>query len=224
MADDKNKQFDASARFLRSYLERGFGVLPKKEMDRLIYALLVESGGITNPDDHYTVSRLLKVTPAKAANLAYEHKLHHSDAMSQSELRQQFGELLRQTNLGKARHKVALEVRDRLLREEIEREILRLGLAAPDYSFNRNLLLLDFQTFSALVMAFAGETAMKRIETELRKYKELPSDLPSAQALFAKFIEHAAGRAGEEVTSRLFDLAEVVMTGGIPSILKRALR
>jgi hypothetical protein len=226
MAADKNsatKSAEYCHQFLNRYLERGFGTLSKREIDRLVFALLVDTKRVADLEDHFAASRQLKVTPAKAANLAYEYKLHRQPNLGADELRQRFGELLRNTNLGKAQHKVALEVRDRVLREEVEQEILRLKLAAPDYSFNRNLLLLDFQTFSALVSAFAGEAAMKRIEAELKKHKELPQGLPSPQALLTKLLEHAAGRAGDELSTRLFDLAEIVLTGGIPSIIRKTL-
>jgi hypothetical protein len=39
--------------------------------------------------------------------------------MSSDELRMQFGKLLTKANLGRVQNRVAFEVRDRLLREEI---------------------------------------------------------------------------------------------------------
>lgn len=198
-------------RFLERYLERGFGVLPKKEVDRLTFTLLVDLGQIANPDDHFAVSRQLKITPIRAANLAYEYKLHSKDRLSPSELCEQFVRLLQKTNLGKASNKVALEVRDRILREEIEEKILNLRLVAPDYSFNRNLLMIDYATLYELVTEFAGQETMKKLDTALKKQKSLPKGLPTRQELFAEFLKHAAGRVGDKV----IDLGVIVLTGGM---------
>jgi hypothetical protein len=76
--------------FLAAYLERGFGTLSKKEMERLVYQYLVETQRIHDSDDHYAVSRQLRVTPLKAANLAYEYKLLSTPTLSRDALRKQF--------------------------------------------------------------------------------------------------------------------------------------
>lgn len=218
---------DYCQEFLDSYLENGFGSLSKKEVDRLVFALMTRSGRIVTVDDHFAISRQLKISLPRAANLAYEFKLHYESCATADQLRKRFGELIRHTNLGRAKNKVALEVRDRILREEIEQQIQTLRLVAPDYTFNRNLLILDYSTFSALVAHFAGAETMAKIEAELKKHKDLPKGLPSAQELFSKFVEHVAIGAGDAVGERIVDFADLVITGGLGSIanaIRKALR
>ena len=219
MSEFKTKKLDAYEEFLASYIERGFGTVNKRESDRLVFKLLVDSGKIENLDDYHAVSRFLKLTPTRAANLAYEYKLLTKPPMTYAELREQFGQLLRNTYLGRAHGRAALEVRDRLLREEIEQQIQRLKLGAADYSFNSNLLLLDYPTLAALVVDFAGEETLTRLENELKKSKDLPRDLPSGRDLFAMFIEHAAAKAGEKSGEKIIDIADIVLTGGITSLI-----
>jgi hypothetical protein len=106
-----------------------------------------------------------------------------------------------------------------MLREEIEHEILKLKLAAPDYTFNKNLLLLDYSTFASLVLAFAGQNALDQLATELKKIKGVPEGLPSSEALLAKFLERAAETAGEQLTERVIDFGELILTGGTSSLV-----
>lgn len=210
---------DACEAFINEYLQRGFGVMPKKEVDRLVYSLLVESGRIDDPDDYFAVSRLIKVTPTKAANLAYEYCLIHKPKSTLSDLKTKFGQLLANTNLGRVHGRAALEVRERMLREDIEHHILDMKLAAPDYSFNRNLLLLDYETLAALVIEFAGPETMKRLDSALKKTKGLPQGLPSGKELFSLFLERAAGEAGERTAEKVINIAEIVLTGGTTTMI-----
>jgi len=204
--------------FLDRYLERGFGALSKREVDRLVFSLLVKSQRIPRVEDHFAISRQLRVSLAKAANLTYELRLHDLPRLTPEELGQAFGELLRRTNLGKVRDRVALEVRDRALREEIEQHILNLNLIAPDYTFNRNLLLLDYDTFAALVSSFAGKDAIAKLEAELKRRKLFPDPGMNGRRLFVTFIEGIASGTGEAIGGRIVDFADLVIGGGATTI------
>lgn len=213
--------------FLDACIERGFGMLSKREMERLLFALMVDADKISSLDDYFSISRQLKITPAKAANLVYEYRLTRSPRPE--EFRNAFASLLRKTSVvtkSNSSSKLALEVRDRLLREDLEEQIHRLGLSAPDYTFNRNLLILDFMTLASLVEKFADPKKMAAIESELKSRKDFPSNLPTPKELLAKFLERAAEGAGSEAGVRIINLADLVMTGGfgkIGSLIKGAL-
>ena len=202
--------------FLERFIERGFGTLSKREVDRLVFAMLVDAGSIENLEDHFEISRLLRVPLPKAASLSYEYKLHNTPRLSHAQLRSEFTKLIAASRFGKSKDRIILEVRDRQLREEFEELIHSDTLGcAPDYTFNKNLLLLDFNTFSALVEQLAGQEQMRKIEKELRKLKDLPAGLPNGRALLCKFLEGVAGRAGEGV----IDLAGLLLSGGISSVV-----
>jgi len=213
--------------FLDACIERGFGMLSKREIERLLFALMVDTHKVSSLDDYFSISRQLKITPAKASNLVYEYRLTRSPRPE--EFRNAFANLLRKTSVvakSNSSSKLALEVRDRLLREELEEQIHRLGLSAPDYTFNRNLLILDFMTLASLVEKFAEPQTMAAIESELKARKDFPSNLPTPKELLAKFLEKAAEGAGSEAGVRIVDLADLLVTGGIGKIgllMKRVL-
>ena len=213
--------------FLDSCIERGFGMLSKREIERLLFALMVDTDKVSSLDDYFSISRQLKITPAKASNLVYEYRLTRSPRPE--EFRNAFANLLRKTSVvakSNSSSKLALEVRDRLLREELEEQIHLLGLSAPDYTFNRNLLILDFMTLASLVEKFAEPQTMAAIESELKARKDFPSNLPTPKVLLAKFLEKAAEGAGSEAGVRIVDLADLLVTGGIGKIgllMKRVL-
>lgn len=206
--------------FLEQYIERGFGTLSKKEVDRLVFALLVDTGKIGNVEDYFAISRSLKISLPKATGLVYEYKLHKHPRLTEAQLCDQFAKLLSTSRFGKSMDRIVLEVRDRRLREEFEELIHQDKLGcAPDYTFNKDLLLIDFDTFSALVEQLAGPEQMRKIEKELRKLKELPPSLPGGKALLGKLLEGAASRAGSGVV----DLAGLLLPGGISAVLNNLL-
>lgn len=206
--------------FLDRLTESGFGALSKKETDRLVFSLLVQTGRIGRLDSHFEISRLLKISITKARSLVYEYKLHTCPRMTAGQLREEFASLLSVSRFGKTKDRIVLEVRDTRVREEFEELIHSDALGcAPDYSFNKNLLLIDFDTFSALVENLAGEEHMRKVEKELRKLKDLPQGLPSGRALLGKFLEGAASRAGQSVV----DLAGLLVTGGITTAVSNLL-
>jgi hypothetical protein len=209
------KESDFCHHFLKRFIECGFGTLSKKEVDRLVFAMLVDSGHIHNIENQFEISRSLKVSMSKAASLVYEYKLHKHPQMPLEQLHEEFAQLLKMSRFGKSGDRVILEIRDRRLREEFAECIHAGNLGcAPDYTFNKDLLLLDFNTFSALVEKFAGPEQMRRIEKELRKLKALPPGLPGGRALLGKFLEGVASRAGSGVV----DLAGLLITGGVSTL------
>jgi len=204
--------------FLKRYIERGFGALSKKEIDRLVFQLLIETGDIKGPLDPHAIARRLKITPTKAANLIYEYEMFQPTVRDEAWLRAQFSELLKFTLLGKeAKDKVKLEVRDKVLREEIEQYIRMHKLGpAPDYRLNRNLLEIEFNTFCRLINALSDATTLISIEKNLVKRKVIPVPLPSKEELLAVLIRSAAQRVGEKTV----DLSAILLgSAGISAMI-----
>lgn len=210
------KKTEVLDQFLDRFIASGFGALSKKETDRLVFSLLAETGRVRNLDAHFEISRMLKVSIPKARNLVYEYRLHQSVPLARDRLCDELRNVLASSRFAKSQDRIVLEVKDALLREEFEEFIHANTLgSAPDYSFNRSLLLLDFNTFSALVEKLAGEEQMRKIERELRKLKTLPQGLPNGRALLGKFLEGAASRAG----ATTIDLAGLLATGGVSTVV-----
>lgn len=204
--------------FTDRYIERGFGTLSKKETDRLVFELLVDIGEIARPFDSHTISRKLKVTLPRAASLIYEYEIFRATERNDSWLRNELANLLGKTQIGKeSKNKIRLEVRDKLLREEIENYIRRNNLGpVPDYRLNHNLLEIEFHTFINLLAEMVDQPVLDAIEKELIQRKQISDPLPTPHDLLNQFMLSAAGRAGEKT----LDLSAALLSGNISKMFK----
>src|SRR5690606_11702660 len=70
----KKKHEEFSREFLDKYLSRGFGNMPKREIDVLIFHLLIKSEALSTKSIHLKAMEL-RTTPAKVKSLMYESAL-----------------------------------------------------------------------------------------------------------------------------------------------------
>src|ERR1700761_1131728 len=63
--------------FIAGYAASAFGVMPKTEIDLLVFTLLVEGGVIDPNGSIYRMARALNVTPSKAKTLLFQHQLRN---------------------------------------------------------------------------------------------------------------------------------------------------
>src|ERR1700760_2652525 len=75
--DDKAAAATFAQKFLEAYTATAFGVLPKTEIDLLVFTLLVQAGVIDANGPIYRTARALNITPAKARGLLFQYQLRH---------------------------------------------------------------------------------------------------------------------------------------------------
>lgn len=211
---DTRQKTEFCDRFIGQFLLHGFGTLGKQAIDRLTFSLLLELGYLGATRDPHTISRVLKVSPTKASNLLYEYNMLAPIERDREWLRTELAELLSRTHLGLERDgTVKLHVENRLLREEIEHFISTIG-PSPDYSFNKNLLVIDLGTFCALVEKMALPDAYSSLSRELRKHKTALGSANNGRDLLMAFLRGAAEEAGRKVV----DLSWLLIDGGASEI------
>lgn len=66
---DSSKIQEFGTEFLTHFFEGGWGSLPKKDFESLIYILLEKNGAITSGETNFTIARKLRITESKAASL-----------------------------------------------------------------------------------------------------------------------------------------------------------
>ena len=65
--------------FVDAYFGQAAGVLPKTEIDLLVFKLLIEGGHIDPDGSIYAMARALNVTPSKAKSLLFQYQLRCVD-------------------------------------------------------------------------------------------------------------------------------------------------
>lgn len=222
---------DMLKEFLNRYMQPSFGALPKKEVDLLVYRLMFDIGYAKSEMlDFQAVSRELRISPGRAKVLYYEAQLRSesnkplSTPSDQREwLRQNLPSVLSKVQVNQyqggeqPRFEMRLMIRDPFVRNELEGYLLNMRQFA-DYSFNRNILVLDFPVFSELLKSLVDDDTVARVESQMVSLaKTARKDLWN-EALQA-FVKGVAESAGGQLVEVGFDLLTI---GGINTWVKSA--
>lgn len=200
---------DQASAFLHKFLDRycaaGFGTLSKREIDLLVLGLLIENGGLVDVDNAQSLSRQLRLPLAKVKALIYELNLRDERKDENwviSELRQRlrYGKASVSGKEESARIEVGID--NQLLRVEVEALLKRYG-HYPDYSFNREILRLTPEAYSALTKAVLPEAEYKDLVAVLKKAAKGPAQEKNPDNLLRlairKFIAHSVSTLGDGV-------------------------
>jgi hypothetical protein len=214
--------------FVDTYLAQGFGVLSKKETDRLIFKLLHEAGAF--PEDAgcnlQQISVRLRIPVSRVRALTYEMQLQ-AGIVTDQWFRAKLLAAIRRT-----RYKVKLEhiefgVEDPMLRAEIEGRLKQEG-RFPDYGMSREILhvgLDDFSFLLAHVLSDKEQQAILKVVSSNRKEEGASEPTLFSQAM-REFVLTAAKSAGDEVGRSGVTIAFDFLTGGaatITSAIKKVL-
>ena len=152
------KKLDASiakellVNFCSIYLEKGFGTMNKTDIETLLYHVLMEKGILRGKcfDDSFA----LKIPETKARKLIYESQIKYANRDSSSlnrYLRTSVGNLLRDSSIIRANNKIQIAIEDKYLRVALCAK-LRQNNLITDTSFNREIISLDTDSFSRMIL------------------------------------------------------------------------
>jgi hypothetical protein len=218
MINDKDKKIDFTDKFLNEFVNKGFGVLSKRETELLVFHLLSDLSELDSKSN-YEVALSLKITPTKVKNFRFERRLRYSP-LEDEQIKTTFIEGLRHSNIkvNKSSKWIILSIEDSYIREAIKAKMKKLNHFS-DSSFNSELISLDFDAFSALMTYYYNDMAMDEVVDEnlLKQVKELlkdDSEQITMKSLTKAFVEGAAQKAGEGTISAGLSF----LTGGVSDI------
>jgi len=206
----------------KEILLKGFGTMSKKDIDILLMHLLFKDKQFSSDEDHYTIAKILKTTPAKVRNLIYDMQLRYDN----EELNIQ--EILLTMLLNKKYivdgNFIILEIRNPQYKDLFEYEVRNVG-GFSDGSFNNNIIKLKKEAFEKLFNSFFDGFDLEKIKKELSKkeLEELKSINPkdSGEFIFSLlkiFGESTAKQLGKETAKILPDIITGGFTNGIKFI------
>lgn len=144
-----------AAAFTDGYFAVAFAATPKSEIDQLVFDALVKVKIIDPNGPIYTIARVLKVTPAKARSLLFQHQLRNDD----SDLDQAVLRTLSQAKFSVDDKRLSFGVESPLIRSVIEARLKAVGVFS-DISLNGEILRLPTNQLGTFVRAFmTGERA-----------------------------------------------------------------
>ncbi|WP_158918706.1 hypothetical protein [Caulobacter sp. S45] len=184
--------------FAARYFSVALGVLPKGEVDQLVFDCLVEVGLIDPEGPIFAITRALNVQPAKAKGLLFQHQIREPLAYADLDRRILMA-------LGKARFSVdeqrlAFGVESPLVRAAIQARLKALNIF-PDISLSGEILRVPVSDLGEFLTSFLGPEDIKRIKARLQKHGDLP------KGKLVQLIDEGGKKALEEGGKEAFKAA-----------------
>lgn len=137
--------------FMDIYLEKGFGVMNKTEIEVLLYHTFKENGLLEG--ECFKDSCELRISESKARKLIYESQIKYANRNYEElnlYLRTAIGNSLKHAVFSKKGNEIRFVIEDKYLRVAMNAK-LRANHHFADTSFNRDIISLDEDTFVKLI-------------------------------------------------------------------------
>ncbi|MGY6555669.1 MAG: hypothetical protein ACXIUM_14220 [Wenzhouxiangella sp.] len=217
---DTNEKDFAEA-FIKGYLAPGFGNLPKREIDLLVLQLLVEHDrnlSWEEPPSAFHLAQILGVKRSKIRSLMDELSFRRPATERDETTRKTLRKMLISQELKVINDVVRLQIEDGYCRE-YAKNLVSVAGGIVDGSFDRTIITLTADKFLILSAEIATDEEQVRLAQILKKETELkPETLGSSiewqREIRREFLKSIAGQAGKELTSDMFWLGRLLLTGG----------
>jgi hypothetical protein len=210
--------------FLDEFLHPSFGSLPKKEIELLVFRLLIDARYFGENPSMQTISRELRIPLSKVKTIYYEMQLRTVNYTDES-FRHDVLVKLQNARIYKVDKKIKIEVGidDPLLRNEIEARLKVLG-DFPDYSFNREIIRFDVVTYALFVEKFMDEEQLIELKNKILSESKVVDKSVSYTFidLVNIFLSEFFKEAGKDSAKNIVDLSWGLITGGITTVISLA--
>jgi hypothetical protein len=136
---------------LRRYLDPAFGALPKAEIDLLVFHMLYETGLVDADTPQYDIARQLRITPSRVRALTFQRELRDAQQTDDA-LKVRLVKCLTTTRFVRedSSTRIVFGVEDPLLQADLTARLKKL-METPDYSFNREIVIVSSSAFPDLL-------------------------------------------------------------------------
>lgn len=198
--------------FMEAYLQNGFGRMSKTEIDILIFHLL--SDEVFSSFSNYELSRVLKISGTKVANLKYEASLRYSK-YDDDTLKDEFAKIVDRSKFKVDKDKITFCIENKLVRSYIDDQ-LKLAGSFSDTSFNRELVTIHSDMLLELLKQLYGEDKVIKLENLLK-----PQKSGCLKKLLKNCLSGATKEVGEQCIKLIFNyfIGKIVDIAELTSLL-----
>ena len=196
--------------FIKIYLQNGFGIMNKSELEILIFHLL-RRDDFCNQKSIFGISRELHIPEAKVRKLIYEADLRYGD-ISDAYVKNEFFACLSKAHFQTTGNKIEFPLEDKLVRSAIDDKLRLMGYFS-DTSYNRDVFSIHIEAFVALIDVYYPASTKNEV---LKKCKGVVKNTQniSFKDILKEFLYGASRKAGEIAASTIFG----ALSGGITEI------
>ncbi|MEY8881639.1 hypothetical protein [Donghicola sp. XS_ASV15] len=186
-------------RLLVEYTMPAFGVLPKREVDLLIFRTLRDAGVVAQDAALYQVMADLHVSRSKARNLMFDLEIRQTQS---GQLDDQVRSVIMNDSYFRDANWFVLEVENPVVQAHLG-EICRRARVVTDASFNPSLVRLPVSGLASVLEEFM--TADQQAEVKRGLYRAGKLDDPSFRGLMKRALSDLAGRFAGKVGGEVMD-------------------
>ncbi len=166
--DDQYKTFGKE--FLKHYLYDGYGTMPKKEIDILVFHLISESKDIKGKTN-YEVANKLSLTESKVKGLILESSLKYNPADHKAVVIKIVSRLAEEINRSDSKtENIKISLENPIEKREFERAVKKLGCYV-DYTLNKEVLKVDAFLLLEIILDNLDKKQLKDIK-DLKNKRE----------------------------------------------------
>ena len=180
-------------RLLEEYAQPAFGVLPKREVDLMIYRTLRDAGVVAQDTPLYQLMADLRVSRSKARNLMFDLEIRQTQS---GQLDDQVRSVIMNDSYFRDANWFVLEVENPVVQAHL-REICRRARVVTDASFNPSLVRLPVSGLASVLEEFL--TKAQQAEVKRGLYRAGKLDDPSFRGLMKRAMSDLAGRFAGKV-------------------------
>jgi hypothetical protein len=205
-------------KFLLEYIERGFGIMSKRDTELLVFHLISELADLDSKSNH-ELSLKLRVSPTKIKNYRFDRRLRYNQ-LTDVQIKQAFFEGLKKSSIkiNNSSKWIVLSIEDSFVREAIKAKLKDINHFS-DTSFNSELVSFDVDAFSDIISAFyedkiLDKKQLKELGDHVKNISQDKSGNITTKSLFKAFLEGAAKEGGKRTISAGLSF----LTGGASDI------
>lgn len=188
--------------FLDEYCKNGLGSgFSKRDVDVLVFFLLLQDKRYTLPEDIFKACRELKLSETKVRRLYQDAQLRYMQ-YDEDEAKKKFVAVVESGAIEKKGEKLTFTIREPLLRQYFEEWVAK-EKGFTDTSFNKNLVTLSVETFYRVLDYIANpDLPIDKIKQQLDEEGYVENDelrdMNNRQGLLRLFLEEFVKSAGRE--------------------------
>lgn len=158
--------------FLDKFLQNGFGTLPKREIEILIFHLLNKKSSFFHDKSNYAMANILKISETKIKSLKAEANLKYQRLEHKTALREIAEDLFKNNSIHYELYDDVIQfyLEDPALMREFEFAVKQLGYST-DTSFNREIVKVKNVVFLDIFIKNFDDTESKFLEIAKEKIK-----------------------------------------------------
>ena len=211
-----------SQHFIEEYLSRGFGVLPKREVDIIILHYLIEDGVFEKDEsgelDYYEMSSKLKISETKVRNLIKDVQLRY-ESFTEETFKLRLYQLISKTRFSFDRNQdyIIFSIANPMLKQTFEHWVAKVN-GFTDSSFSSKIVKLSNDVFAdVLVKLYGDESEGALLELKNKLPEDAPEEMKKASSVkeyFLRFVDKYL----ESFASRSGELTAETLVKGLPKL------